>query len=66
MLHRLFTEDAYKEFADIKSLPGFENYYCFDKSGQTPYYSVLLSIVVIVADLVLPRIRDIPSIIWRM
>lgn len=43
VLHRLFTEDAYKEFADIKSLPGFENYYCFDKSGQTPYYSVLLS-----------------------
>lgn len=43
VMHRIFFDDAYKEFSDMSRLEGFEDYYCFSRTSATPYYSVLLS-----------------------
>lgn len=39
----IFRQDLYKDFRNFSHLKGFENYYCFSKSNEEPYYSFLLS-----------------------
>lgn len=42
-LRSIFLGKRYKDFANLKALPGFENYYCFSHYADVPAYSVLLS-----------------------